>query len=176
MLVWCWPVVCETGPWLTQHWVSAEGLLNTLPASETLNQCWVNAGPPSTTSGQHWPNIGSMYRVCWGWQTTDNLYGSDVSTEGMGLPPPLPPPENSVLTDWFETVQIRNLVTCVNPPSKPLHSKPGMESYCWSSTDQLSWWVYGAKTHHYNIFFVRPLHSKPGMESYCWPSSDQLSW
>ena len=30
---------------------------------------------------------------------------------------------------------------------RPLHSKPGMESYhCyyWSSTDQLSWWTYGA--------------------------------
>ena len=32
---------------------------------EALNQRWVNVGPPSTTSGQHWPNIGSMPRVCW---------------------------------------------------------------------------------------------------------------
>ena len=22
---------------------------------------------------------------------------------------------------------------------RPLHSKPGIKSYCWSSTDQLSW-------------------------------------
>ena len=27
---------------------------------ETLNQCRVNAGPPSTTSAQHWSNIVSM--------------------------------------------------------------------------------------------------------------------
>ena len=32
---------------------------------ETLNQCWVNAGPTSTTSARHWPDIGSMSRVCW---------------------------------------------------------------------------------------------------------------
>ena len=29
---------------------------------ETLNQCWGNVGPLSTTSGHHWPNIG----ICWG--------------------------------------------------------------------------------------------------------------
>ena len=33
---------------------------------EALNQCWGNVGPPSTTSSQHWPNIDSMPRVCWG--------------------------------------------------------------------------------------------------------------
>ena len=27
---------------------------------------------------------------------------------------------------------------------RPLHSKPRMESYCWSSTEGLSWWAYGA--------------------------------
>ena len=27
----------------------------------------------------------------------------------------------------------------------PLHSKPGMESHCWPSTDQLTWWDYGIK-------------------------------
>ena len=27
---------------------------------------------------------------------------------------------------------------------RALHSKPGMESFCWSSTDQLSWQAYGA--------------------------------
>ena len=27
---------------------------------------------------------------------------------------------------------------------RPRHSKPGIESYCCSSTDQLSWWAYGA--------------------------------
>ena len=26
---------------------------------------------------------------------------------------------------------------------RQLHSKPGMESYCWSSTDQFSWYAYG---------------------------------
>ena len=38
----------------------------------------------------------------------------------------------------------------------PLHSKPGMETYCWSSTDQLSWyqvwpscWLWG------NLIMVR---------------------
>ena len=31
---------------------------------ETVTQCWFNVGPPSTTSGQHWTNIGSMYRLC----------------------------------------------------------------------------------------------------------------
>ena len=34
---------------------------------EPLNQCWSSVGPPSTTSAQHWTNIGSMYRVCWVW-------------------------------------------------------------------------------------------------------------
>ena len=31
---------------------------------------------------------------------------------------------------------------------RPLHFKPGMESYCWPNTDQLSWlswWAYGIK-------------------------------
>ena len=32
---------------------------------ETSTQCWVNVGPPSPTSPQHSPSIGSMYRVCW---------------------------------------------------------------------------------------------------------------
>ena len=32
---------------------------------KTLNQCWANIGPPSTTSVQHRPNIASMSRVCW---------------------------------------------------------------------------------------------------------------
>ena len=31
----------------------------------TLKQCWVNVGRPSTTSAQHWSNIGSMPRVFW---------------------------------------------------------------------------------------------------------------
>ena len=30
---------------------------------ETLNQSWVDVGPPSTTLSQHKPNIGSMPRV-----------------------------------------------------------------------------------------------------------------
>ena len=28
---------------------------------------------------------------------------------------------------------------------QPLHSEPGIESYCSSSTDQLSWWAYGPR-------------------------------
>ena len=32
---------------------------------KTFNQCWFNVGPPSTTTAQHWTNIGSMSRVCW---------------------------------------------------------------------------------------------------------------
>ena len=31
---------------------------------ETELQCSTNVGPPSMTLGQHWPNIGSMSRVC----------------------------------------------------------------------------------------------------------------
>ena len=30
---------------------------------DTLTQCWVDVGPPSSTSAQHQPGIGSMYRV-----------------------------------------------------------------------------------------------------------------
>ena len=30
---------------------------------ETMNQCWVNAGPPSATAAQHWPSIDWMSRV-----------------------------------------------------------------------------------------------------------------
>ena len=33
---------------------------------ETLNRCWVDVGPPSTTLIQHQPSIGSTSRVCWG--------------------------------------------------------------------------------------------------------------
>ena len=32
---------------------------------ETFPRCWFNVGPPSTTSGQHWTNIGWTSRVCW---------------------------------------------------------------------------------------------------------------
>ena len=32
---------------------------------ETLNQCWLNVSPPSTTSGQQWTTIESTSRVCW---------------------------------------------------------------------------------------------------------------
>ena len=32
---------------------------------DTLDQYWVNVGPPSTTSAQHLPNMGPMSRVCW---------------------------------------------------------------------------------------------------------------
>ena len=32
---------------------------------ERKTQCWVNVVPPSTTLEQHWPNIGSLSRVCW---------------------------------------------------------------------------------------------------------------
>ena len=32
---------------------------------ETLNQCWFNVGPPSTTLGQQQTNIGSASGVCW---------------------------------------------------------------------------------------------------------------
>ena len=32
---------------------------------EPLKQCWVHAGPPSTTSAQYWHNIDSMSGVCW---------------------------------------------------------------------------------------------------------------
>ena len=32
---------------------------------ETLNQCWFNVGPPSTTWTIYWPNFGSMSRICW---------------------------------------------------------------------------------------------------------------
>ena len=32
---------------------------------ETLNQCWVDVGPPSATLVQHQPNISSMSRVYW---------------------------------------------------------------------------------------------------------------
>ena len=32
---------------------------------ETVNQCCVDVGPPSTTSAHHQPNIGSISRVCW---------------------------------------------------------------------------------------------------------------
>ena len=35
------------------------------PECETLNQRWVNVGPPSTTMVQHCPKLGSMSRVCW---------------------------------------------------------------------------------------------------------------
>ena len=28
-----------------------------------VNRCWSNAGPPSQTAAQHYPNIGSMYHV-----------------------------------------------------------------------------------------------------------------
>ena len=28
---------------------------------------------------------------------------------------------------------------------RPVHSEPGMESYCWPGSDQLSWWAYGIK-------------------------------
>ena len=31
----------------------------------TLIQCWVYVRPPSSTSAQHKPSIGSRYRVCW---------------------------------------------------------------------------------------------------------------
>ena len=33
--------------------------------NDTLEQCWGNVGPSSTTPAQHWPNIVSMCRVCW---------------------------------------------------------------------------------------------------------------
>ena len=32
---------------------------------ETLSQCWANAGPPSSTLAQNWPNIGTTSHVCW---------------------------------------------------------------------------------------------------------------
>ena len=32
---------------------------------EALSQCWVNVGPTSTTSAQHWSNNDWMPRVCW---------------------------------------------------------------------------------------------------------------
>ena len=30
---------------------------------EALARCWANAGPPSTTSAQHWPNNGPIPHV-----------------------------------------------------------------------------------------------------------------
>ena len=74
---------------------------------ETLNQCWFNVGPPSTTSAQHWTNIGLMSHVCWvcrilaSWNciahlitrwrevlyhTTATLSNAFVCTHGAGTP------------------------------------------------------------------------------------------
>ena len=65
----------------TPHWHPSQ--------RETLYQCWFSVGPPSTTSGQHWTNIGSMSRVCWHgthlWRhTAVTAYsGNDVSQQGI---------------------------------------------------------------------------------------------
>ena len=38
----------------------------TIPSKpDTSTQCWPNVCPPSMTLAQHWPNVGSMCRVCW---------------------------------------------------------------------------------------------------------------
>ena len=47
---------------------------------DALHQCWVNAGPPSTTSGPHWPSIGSMPRVFWDCGDGDLRSGGALST------------------------------------------------------------------------------------------------
>ena len=49
---------------------------------EALNQCWVNVGPPSMTSAQHWPNISSMPHV-WCEVRLDNV---DIHTSIAYIP------------------------------------------------------------------------------------------
>ena len=41
----------------------------------------------------------------------------------------------------FRTIKTHHNIICF---VRPLHSKPGMERYCCSSTDQLSRYAYGA--------------------------------
>ena len=49
------------------HSQNIYGRLHYRPSKHgTLIQCCSNVVPPSTTLGQHWSNIGSMGRVCWG--------------------------------------------------------------------------------------------------------------
>ena len=44
---------------------------------EVLNQCWVNVSLASQTVGQHYPDIGSTPRVCWGvWDRIRNEWNS----------------------------------------------------------------------------------------------------
>ena len=48
----CRACVSNVGPEWSPHWSCRDTEKN------TLTQCWVNVGPPSTTMAQHWPNIG----------------------------------------------------------------------------------------------------------------------
>ena len=58
----CWPNIKTE---LAQFPDSNLGLDKTRdPETHTLTQDWINVGPPSTTPGQHWTNIGSTSRVC----------------------------------------------------------------------------------------------------------------
>ena len=41
-----------------------------------------------------------------------------------------------IISRWMTLVKTHHYIIFFVPP---LHSKPGMESYCSSSTDQLSW-------------------------------------
>ena len=44
---------------------------------KTLSQCWLNVGPPSTTSPQHWAGIGSISNALYGNNTIfvlNNIY------------------------------------------------------------------------------------------------------
>ena len=54
---------CTSGYFYICWLVDIEVQLTHTPEHETLNQCRVNAGPPSTTSAQHLTSIGSISRV-----------------------------------------------------------------------------------------------------------------
>ena len=65
-------------------WRAWRALVHRRPSkNETINQCWVNAGPTSTTSDQHWPSIGSMPRDCWAVGVVVVIPGGRVGLSGQ---------------------------------------------------------------------------------------------
>ena len=78
----CWLTVCDAGLTLAERlvYISGRGTIRNIclyiicghfirsifHKHETVTQCWLNGGPPFTTSAQHYPSIGSACRGCWG--------------------------------------------------------------------------------------------------------------
>ena len=62
--IWCCINVKHIGPVLPQRCCYPDTGYWLYPAKHNiLSQCWINAGPASSTLAQHWLNIGSTSRV-----------------------------------------------------------------------------------------------------------------